>query len=327
VKILVYIEARDGALTADSLGLLAHAGAIGEVDAILCGRDIRVHAGTVSSYGASHVAVADDDSVADPLPQSHTDAIMSFLKERSYDAVFLSASILAADIAGGLSARLEAGVNSDLTGIEMRDGELVGYRPALGDSVVVEVGWTTSISISMFRPGVFLAEAPAPSQVTPEMIEVRVEPTPSSGLTSRIENAKRAASTTTSLAEASIIVAGGRGLGTKENLQLVLDLADALGGAAAVSMPLVSSGWAPYAMQIGQTGSVVRPKLYFACGISGQMQHKIGMERSGTIVAINTDASAPIFRFCDLAVVADAIEVLPKLIDLITKNNQEVVRQ
>ena len=327
MRILTYIEVRDGRPTADSLGLLSRATAIGDVDAIVCGHDVRELASVIARYGAINIAMTEDRSVTDPLPQAHTDAVVSFLSEQTYDAVFLGSSILAADVAGGLSARLEAGVNSDLTEVEVRDGRLIGFRPALGDSVVVEVAWTTALAIAVFRPGAFVPDDRAsPEGTEPTILDVTVTSSPSSSLTSRVETSTRE-TTTTSLADASIIVAGGRGMGAQENLQLIRDLADALGGAPAVSMPLVSNGWAPYSMQVGQTGSMVRPKLYIACGISGQMQHKIGMERSGTIVAINTDASAPIFRFCDLAVVADAVDVLPKLIAIANESDLESSKQ
>ena len=321
MKTLVYIEIRDGSPTLESLGVLSRAADVGQADAILCGLNVREHAGLVSSYGASQVAVVEDDVVAQPLPQPHADAVQALLEGSGYDAVWFGGSILTADVAGILAARIEAGVNSDLTGIELDNGQWVGSRPALGDSVVVRVGWTSQVTIAIFRPGTYAADTLEGQAPEVGVVDVDVEYESSSQLTVRVEAASQSSSKT-SLADAEVIVAGGRGLGSKENLQLVFDLADVLDGVSAVSMPLVSNGWAPYAMQIGQTGSVVRPKLYVACGISGQMQHKIGMERSGTIVAINNDASAPIFRFCDIGVVGDVTVVIPKFVEVVKRHRK-----
>jgi electron transfer flavoprotein alpha subunit len=312
VRILVYVEARNGTLSWDSLGLLRRAAAVGEADAFVCGAGARELAAHAAAQGAARVAVADDTRLDEPLPQPHIDALYSYCQSTRYDAIFFASTVLSADIAGGLAARLEAGVNWDLQDVEDRSGELIGSRLALGDSVLVEAGWTTAIRLASFRPGAFEPDMES-AAANHEIVDVDVEISPASMATRRLSFEDGKAATSVSLAKASVIVAGGRGLGTKENLRFVRDLADALHGHPAVSMPLVSAGWAPYAMQVGQTGSVVRPRLYIACGISGQMQHKIGMERSETIVAINTDESAPIFRFCDLAVVADVNEVLPKL--------------
>jgi len=319
VKTLVYVEVREGKPSEDSLGLLAKAASIGTAHAIVCGTNVRDHASLLAAHGASTVAIAENDALGLPLPIPHADAVISHLDTTSYDAVFLGSSILVADIAGSLVGRLEAGVNYDLTGVEVRDSELVGLRPALGDSVVVEVAWNTPVAVAVFRPGAFLADDVEVSGAEPATVDVAVTLSPAAGSTERVDSAPKPVSEA-SLSDAAVIVAGGRGIGSKDNLQLIRDLAKALDGAPAVSMPLVSNGWAPYAMQVGQTGSVVRPKLYIAAGISGQMQHKIGMERSGTIVAINSDDTAPIFGFCDLAVVADVLDVLPKLTALVNQS-------
>jgi electron transfer flavoprotein alpha subunit len=322
MKALVYVEARDAALGQDSLGVLARAAELGDTAAVICGADLGELAAEVASRGAARVHVVDSPATAEPLPQPHAEAIAALVAAEGYTEVLFSTSILATDVAGGLSALLEAGVNWDLADIELDgSGELVGRRLALGDGIQVIVGWSTPVRIATFRPGSFdPAEAGGQGEIAAFTADVSA-----AAQRTRREGMADERDGGSSLADAEIIVAGGRGLGEQENLQLVRELADAIGGVAGVSMPLVSEGWAPYSMQVGQTGTVVRPRLYVACGISGQMQHKIGMERSGTIVAINTDEDAPIFRFCDLAVVADLNEVVPALTALLKERSGATV--
>jgi electron transfer flavoprotein alpha subunit len=318
MKPLVYIEARDGVLSQDSLGVLARAAQLGEAAAVLCGEGLGEFAAEVAARGAARVHLIESAAVAEPLPQPHVEAVAALVVAERYSEVLFSTSILATDIAGGLSAALEAGVNWDLVDIDAdAAGEPVGRRLALGDGVQVMVGWRGAVRIATFRPGSF---DPAESGAAGEVVGFAAHVSDRARRTTR-ESLGDDRGGGSSLGDAEIIVAGGRGLGEPEKLQMVRELAEALGGVPGVSMPLVSEGWAPYSMQVGQTGTVVRPRLYVACGISGQMQHKIGMERSGTIVAINIDEQAPIFRFCDLAVVADLNVVVPALTALVRERS------
>jgi electron transfer flavoprotein alpha subunit len=147
--------------------------------------------------------------------------------------------------------------------------------------------------------------------------EVAVELEEHSLLAELVEAAVEESGGGPSIEDADVIVAGGRGLGGPENFTLVEALADALGGAVAATRAVVDAGWYPYATQVGQTGKTVSPKLYVACGISGAIQHKVGMQGSGTVIAINKDPNAPIFEFCDLGVVGDLHEIVPKLTELV----------
>lgn len=314
MKTLVYIEHSDGDPRSDSLGVLQKASTLGTAHAIVCGAQVPVElAETLGGYGAEHVVVAEDPLLAGHLPGPHLQAVAEVFQNGGYDTLFLATSILATDIAGGLAVQLSAGLNWDLTDVHRRDGELVGVGPVLADSAYVEAGWTTPIRIATFRPGSCIADrapaaGPSVARVRPDLAGVpnvtaqRVETTTDSG-------GRR-------LSDARVIVAAGRGLSSPHDLKLVADLATALGGAPAVTMPLVTDGLAPYSMQVGQTGSIVRPNLYLAFGVSGQVQHKVGMEQSANIISVNTDASAPIVGFCDLAVVADARQVLERLVQL-----------
>jgi electron transfer flavoprotein alpha subunit len=257
--------------------------------------------------------VADKPELEKPLPQPRVDALAALVGEQGFDTILFAATVLSADVAAALSARLGAGLNWDLTDLVQQDGSLIGKRPALGDSVLVDVGWTNEPRLALIRSGTFdPKETGGEAQV--EEFDVQFEDF-SLGAT-MIEQA-HAESEGPSIEDADVIVAGGRGLGSPENFKLVEELAQALGGAVAATRAVVDAGWYPYATQVGQTGKTVSPKLYIACGISGAIQHKVGMQSSGVIVAINKDPNAPIFEFCDLGVVGDLHEIVPKLTELV----------
>ena len=178
----------------------------------------------------------------------------------------------------------------------------------------VEVGWAGEPRLALFRAGSFDAAETGGGE--PEIVDVTPRLEPHSSLT-RIVDQQLEEASGPSLEDAEIIVAGGRGLGAPENFSLAEELARALGGAVGATRAVVDAGWYPYSAQIGQTGKTVSPKLYVALGISGAIQHKVGMQSSGTIVAINKDPNAPIFEFSDLGVVGDVHEIVPKLTDLV----------
>jgi electron transfer flavoprotein alpha subunit len=180
--------------------------------------------------------------------------------------------------------------------------------------VLVEVGWKSKPALALFRSGAF---DPQESGGEPEVRDVDVQLEDFSTKVRMVERAHAEESSGPSIEDADVIVAGGRGLGSPENFTLAEELAKALGGAVGATRAVVDAGWYPYSAQIGQTGKTVSPKLYVALGISGAIQHKVGMQSSGTIVAINKDANAPIFEFSDLGVVGDVHEIVPKLTELI----------
>jgi len=228
--------------------------------------------------------------------------------------VLFANSVLAADVAAGLAARLDAGLNWDLADLVQQDGTLVGKRPALGDSVYVDVGWRSEPRIALFRAGSFDATPTGGGAPAVENVAVELEP---HSTATKIVAQEHEESSGPSIEDADVIVAGGRGLGAPESFSLAEDLARALGGAVGATRAVVDAGWYPYSAQIGQTGKTVSPKLYVALGISGAIQHKVGMQSSNTIVAINKDPNAPIFEFSDLGVVGDVHEIVPKLTELV----------
>jgi electron transfer flavoprotein alpha subunit len=314
VATLVFLEHHGDALQKGSLGVLSKAASLGEVDAVIAGEGAKSLAAQAGRYGAAKVWACEDAEVAQPLPQPRVDVLAQVIADGGYDTVLFANSVLAADIAAALAARLDAGLNWDLADIELQGGELVGKRPALQDSVYADVGWTSTPRLALFRAGSFDATETGGGE--PEV--VGVSPTYAAYSTSLKLVAQDAAeSGGVNIEDADIIVAGGRGLGSPENFSLAENLAQALGGAVGATRAVVDAGWYPYSAQIGQTGKTVSPKLYIALGISGAIQHKVGMQSSGAIVSINKDANAPIFDFSDLGVVGDVHEIVPKLTELI----------
>jgi electron transfer flavoprotein alpha subunit len=312
---LVFLEHHEGELQKGSLGVLSKAAELdgGEVSAALLGSGVKELAAGAGAFGAATVFVADDPALEAPLPQPRVDVLAQLVNEHGFDTVVFGASVLSADIAAGLAARLDAGLNWDLVDLA-RDGDrLVGKRPALGDTVLADVGWTSEPRLALIRSGTFEPKETG-GQAEVRDFDVRLEDFSTAAV--MVEQAHET-SEGPSIEDADIIVAGGRGLGAPEKFSLVEDLAKALGGAVAATRAVVDAGWYPYAAQVGQTGKTVAPKLYVACGISGAIQHKVGMQSASTIVAINKDPNAPIFDFCDLGVVGDLNEIVPKLTELV----------
>jgi electron transfer flavoprotein alpha subunit len=310
VRLLVFLEHHEGAVTKAALGVLAKARALGDAAGVVAGASVREAAESVGGV----VYLADDERLAAPLPGPRVDVLARLVRDEGFDAVLFGQSVLAADIAAGLAARLEAGLNWDLVDLVEQDGALVGKRPALADSVWVDAGWSSSIALALFRSGAF---DPAAAEGGSEVREVEVELEAHSLLAELVEAATDEGAGGPSIEDADVIVAGGRGLGSPENFALVEELAAALGGAVAATRAVVDAGWYPYPTQVGQTGKTVSPKLYVAVGISGAIQHKVGMQGSGLIVAINKDPHAPIFEFADLGVVGDLHEIVPRLTELV----------
>ena len=313
MSLLVFVEERRGVATQDSLGLVSHASGLGlPVCAAVCGSAVRAVAEEVLSYGAECVLLVDSPQFRERLAGAYVDAVALLVRERWMDAVLLATSVLASEIAGALSSRLGAGLNWDLVDLQVRDGHLVGTKPVLGDTARVEVCWAEGIEIGLFRGGSFEASR---GERVGDIIEVSVALKGSERV--RVLERWEEEGKGRRIEEAEIVVGVGRGIGDRQTLEQAEELAEALRGALAVTMPIVDRGWYSYANQVGQTGKTVRPRLYLACGISGAMQHRVGMEHSGTVVAINTDAHAPIFGFCDFGLVGDVREVIPRLTELL----------
>ena len=311
---LVFLEHHGSAIQKGSLGVLTKAVSLDpDTDAVVIGSGVAGLAETAGRYGAKRVFVADNEALEAPLPQPRVDVIAALVKDKGHSNVLFAASVLASDVAGGLSARLDAGLNWDLNGLEMDGGSLVGKRSALGDTIRADVGWSAEPRLGLVRAGSFDAVESGGS-ATVEQLTPQIDDFSSRAV--MVDQAHEEQSGP-SIEDADILVTGGRGLGAPEAFSLMEELASALGGAVASTRAVVDSGWYPYATQVGQTGKVVSPKLYIGAGVSGAIQHKVGMQTSQVIVAINKDPNAPIFDFSDLGVVGDLQTIVPALTALV----------
>jgi electron transfer flavoprotein alpha subunit len=314
--ILVYALHYEGAFNKNSLGAVSEgarlAGELGtECHAIVVGQGISDDlAGQLGNYGAAKVfRVEGPEGLAQPV----VDAMAKVAADNDHDYLLFGGGLLGFEIGAGLAARLDAGVVMEVTEVEAQDGKLVAKRPILKDSQVADVHYRSKVGVIIGRLNAFEAKETGGSATVED---VQVEFAPHSLKATMVERGEQRGADV-NIEDADILIAGGRGLGNKDGFGQLEELAGALGGAVAATRAVVDAGWYPYAAQIGQTGKTVAPKLYLAAGISGAIQHKVGMQSSENIVAINKDSNAPIFEFSDLGIVGDLNKIVPKLTEAV----------
>jgi electron transfer flavoprotein alpha subunit len=264
----------------------------------------------LQKYPLDTIHLSEDADVDKYLLDPAVDYLEAVARSVGPALILLPNTMHGRDVAGRIAARLNAGLNSDVTEIRVADGKPVAAGPKLQGSTVVAGGFKNSeYGVATVRPNAFDAQAGGGSA---EIANLEKPAGKTYAVT--IDDEVEEASGELGLEEAPVVVSGGRGLGGPEPfVTLLKPLADALGGAVGASRAAADAGWVPYSLQIGQTGKVVSPQLYIAVGISGAIQHKVGMQTAGTIVAINRDASVPIGEFCDLLVVGDLFKIIPEL--------------
>ena len=306
-RIVVFAEMDDGVLNGAALELVTRARALGEVHAVALGPGALTAASRLGEHGAKVVHVSEDSAYASSLAEPATDALASVVKGLDPDLVLFSFTADSRDVGGRLAARLGVGAVSNAAKLDQEGDAFVATIPYFGGAKLAACRMRRRPGIVLLRPKSYEA---SPSGGSAEVLHLG----PASGR-GRAEIVERVveAGQRASLEGAAVVVSGGRGLGSAENYSLVQELADALGGAAGASRAIVDAGWVPYSYQIGQTGKTVAPSLYLAAGISGAMQHLVGMKGSKTIIAINKDPEAPIFKIADLGVVGDVVKILPAL--------------
>ncbi|HET7591116.1 MAG TPA: electron transfer flavoprotein subunit alpha/FixB family protein [Solirubrobacterales bacterium] len=315
--ILVYaLHDDEGNFNKNSLGAISEAAKLagevgGEAAALVVGEVADDACAALGNYGAAKVYRA--KSVPEGLAQPIVDAMAKVIQDESISYALFGGGLLGFEIGAGLTARLNAGVTMEVTAVKVQDGKLVAERPILQDSEIADVGYVSEPGIIIGRLNAFDANESGGSA---EVVDVDVELSEWSTKATMVQRGEQRGADV-NIEDADILVAGGRGLGKAEGFELCEQLADALGGAVAATRAVVDAGWYPYAAQIGQTGKTVAPKLYLAAGISGAIQHKVGMQNSENIVAINKDPNAPIFEFSDLGIVGDLNKILPKLTEAV----------
>ena len=315
--ILVYaLHDDEGNFNKNSLGAISEAAKLaseigGDAGVVVVGDVSDDAAAGLGAYGAAKVYRA--KSAPEGLAQPIVDVMAKVIADEGYSYALFGGGLLGFEIGAGLTARLNAGVTMEVTAVKAQDGKLVAERPVLQDSAIVDVGYVSEPGIIIGRLNAFDTNE---TGGTAEVVDVDVELSEWSTRARMVTRGEQRGADV-NIEDAEILVGGGRGLGAKEGFELAENLAEAMGGAVAATRAVVDAGWYPYAAQIGQTGKTVAPKLYLAAGISGAIQHKVGMQNSENIVAINKDQNAPIFEFCDLGIVGDLNKIMPKLTEAI----------
>jgi len=318
--VLAVLEQRDGALRKVSHEVVTGARRLadalgGTVEALVLGAGAVQGTEALGQYGADTVVTATNPAFGPYAPEGFAEVVVERVKAGGFGAVVLVASATGKDLAPRVAAKLGVALAADATDVAVEGGRVVVTRPIYAGKALLKVRLTTQPAVVSLRPNVF-----TPVQRPKAGAAQTVAVTAPAGRVI-VKAIKAAEAGALDVAEAPIVISGGRGLKEPANFKLLEDLARAFGGKAAVgaSRAVVDAGWRPHADQVGQTGKTVSPSLYIAVGISGAIQHLAGMRTSKTIVAINKDKDAPIFKVADYGIVGDLFEIVPKLAEEIRK--------
>jgi len=316
-KILAILEQREGSLKKVSFEAASVASRLGkelnlEVEAVVVGSDVN-NLNEISKYGISKVIHLKNSDFSNYTSSGYTEAISNYAKEVNAVCLIVGNTALGNDLAPRLAVKLSSGCIMDCVNLQVESGEVIATRPIYAGKAFVKVKLSSNVKVFTIRPNVFKAEF---SEIGNAVIENKEISSPN--LKSQVVSFKKSEGKL-DVAEANIIVSGGRGMKGPENFNLIESLADSLDAAVGASRAVVDAGWRPHREQVGQTGKTVSPSLYVACGISGAIQHLAGMSTSKYIVAINKDKDAPIFSVADYGIVGDLFEILPVLTEEIKK--------
>ena len=314
----VFAEQREGELQKVSLELLGEGRKIADklgvkLTALLLGNNIKSLADTLGRHGADEVLVAESSLLQHYTTDGYTKVICDLANDRKPGIIFIGATFIGRDLGPRVAARLTTGLTADCTvlDVDVEKADLLATRPAFGGNLMATIACPDHRpQMATVRPGVFSKLPDEERNFTVEEVEVKLE---DSDIRTKIVEIVKEAKEIVDISEANFIVSGGRGVGSKENFAILEELAEALGGTVAGSRAAVENGWIERDYQVGQTGKTVRPTIYIACGISGAIQHVAGMQESDMIIAINKDASAPIMKAADYAIVGDLLKVVPEM--------------
>jgi electron transfer flavoprotein alpha subunit len=318
--ILVYGEVRDGALKPITKELvtaaqqLSQAGA-GPVSAVVIGEAPEAALTAARSLPVAKVFVVRHAALASYSSQGYAMALQAAIQASDAKVVLFGATALGRDLSARTAARCDAALFTDCTEVTWSNGTLRVKRPVYSGKVILELEANAALQIASIRPNVF---APAAAGGNAEVSDVAVSIN-EGDIRGRVKEVVRTSSGKKDLTEAEVIISGGRSLKSSDNFKILDEMAEALGATVGASRAAVDAGYAPHSMQVGQTGKVVNPKLYFAVGISGAIQHLVGMRTSKVIVAINKDENAPIFQRADYGLVGDLFEIIPRITEELNK--------
>ncbi len=316
-KILVFLEQRNNQIKKSSFEAVKLASDIAkklnyEIEAITIGNNIE-NLEETGNYGVNNVIHIKNSQLEYYSTSAYTKILFNYFNETDAEILFISGTALGKDLAPHISAKLDCGLVSDCIALEYRNNELIATRPIFAGKVLMDVKINSTRKIFVLRPNVFKADKVSDSKAEVKTINIE-----DIDLSTRVTAIKKSDGKL-DVAEADIIVSGGRGMKGPEHFNLIEQLAEVLGGAVGASRAVVDAGWRPHSEQVGQTGKTVSPTLYIALGISGAIQHLAGMRSSKYIVAINKDKDAPIFQIADYGIVGDVFEIVPSLIEEIKK--------
>ena len=317
--ILAVLEQREGKLKRNAFEVISTAKKLSnelnlQPIAICIGDNIDNLSESAASYGISKVVHFKHPELENYSPSAYTDIISAYAKEAEAEYLIFSNTSLGRDLAPRIAIRLEAGCLMDCINLQNNNGEVIALRPIYAGKAILEAKIKSKVKIFTIRPNVFKAEVVEGNQKA----EIEIKEVSNPNLKTKVIALKKSEGKL-DVAEADIIVSGGRGLKAPENFKLIEELAEVLGGAVGASRAVVDAGWRNHGEQVGQTGKTVSPKLYIACGISGAIQHLAGMSSSRYIVAINKDKDAPIFNIADYGIAGDVFEIIPALTEEIKK--------
>ncbi|HNS49982.1 MAG TPA: electron transfer flavoprotein subunit alpha/FixB family protein [Anaerolineae bacterium] len=313
-NVLIVAEQRGGVLKKVSFELLGVGARLaarlgGQVEAALLGSGAGGLAGTLGQYGAAKVYLADDPALGTYSSEGYANTLAALIRQAEPGIVLVGATALGKDLAPRLAAKLGVGLASDCTGFDLEGGRLLVTRPIFAGKALAKVKLVGDPQVATVRPNV----QPVPEPDPGKSAVVEAVPTPTGTVRARVTEVVAAGAGEIDVAEATVIVSGGRGVGGPEGFAPVSSLAKVLGAAVGASRAAVDAGWIDHGHQVGQTGKTVTPNLYIACGISGAIQHLAGMKTSKVIVAVNKDPEAPIFKVANYGIVADLFVVVPLL--------------
>lgn len=317
-KIFVFLEQRDNFIKKSSFEVLALAKKLSdnfgfEIDVLTIGNEIK-NIDDISEFGIETVSHANDTELKLYSPSAYTKIIYDYLTVTKSSIIIFSNTSLGKDLAPRVAARLNAGILMDCTNLEVLNNEIIATRPIFAGKAFEILKLKTAQKVFTLRPNIFKVE----KKSLKKDVQINSLSISEIDLSTKVIELKKSEGKI-DVAEADIIVSGGRGLKAAENFNLIEELAETLNAAVGASRAVVDAGWRPHSEQVGQTGKTVSPSLYIACGISGAIQHLAGMSSSKCIVAINKDKDAPIFSIADYGINADLFEILPEMINEIKK--------